>query len=92
MIILGVFKISGHSMMPNLKPNDQVIVSGILYLFREPHVGDVVVFRYNNKVLIKRIVRIENREYYLRGDNKADNLKVKPIKRKEIIGRVIFRI
>lgn len=77
-------------MMPIFKPNDRIIASNILYFFTKPKVGDVVVFRYNDKMLVKRIIRIANKKYYLKGDNKSDNLKIKPIERAKILGKVIF--
>ncbi len=78
-------------MMPALKPNDRVIVSSLPYLFLKPKIGDVVVFRYNGEVLVKRIVRIENGKFSLEGDNKSDSLKTEPIERKDILGKVMFK-
>ena len=77
-------------MMPNLKPNDRVIASSLPYFSREPRIRDIVVFRYNDKILVKRIIRIEDRKYYLEGDNKYDSLKTEPIERDFILGKVIF--
>jgi signal peptidase I len=77
-------------MLPHFKPNDRIVASNIPYLLRKPKIGDVVLFRYNNKILVKRIVRIENKKYYLAGDNKSDNLKTQPIDRKQILSKAIF--
>lgn len=93
-MLLGIFKISGHSMMPYLKPGDRVIVSSIPCLFKKPKIGDVVVVKdkKTGRILIKRIVLIENGKLSLEGDNKSDSLKIEPVKRKDILGRMIFRI
>ena len=89
-MIFRIFRISGHSMHPTLKPGGRVIVSSIPYIFSKPKVGDVIAFRYTNKMLIKRAVRIEEEKYYLRGDNKSDTLKTEPILKNEILGKMIL--
>lgn len=91
-MLLAIFKISGHSMIPKLSPGDRVVVSNIPYLFIKPGKGEVVLFQYNGKMLVKRIVRIENKRYYLEGDNKPDNLKVEPIEQKNILGKVLWNL
>ena len=91
-MLLGIFKISGHSMMPYLALGDRVIVSSIPYYFSKPKVSDVVVFTKDDKMLIKRIVKVSKNVLYVKGDNKLDSLKVEPIPRKEILGRVIFKL
>lgn len=89
-MILGIYKISGHSMLPYLTPGDRVFVSSIPFLFSKPKIGDVVVLAKDGKMLIKRIVRILNKKYYLEGDNKSDSLKIEPIERNQILGKVIM--
>ncbi|OGH49099.1 MAG: signal peptidase I [Candidatus Levybacteria bacterium RIFCSPLOWO2_02_FULL_41_11] len=91
-MIFGIFRISGHSMMPHLKPNDRIIISSISYLLKNPQIGDVVIFRYNNKTLIKRIVRISNGEFCVGGDNRKDSLKINAIERNDILGKVILKL
>lgn len=76
--------------MPTLKPGDRVVASSIPYLFSEPKIGDIVLFKYRDKIMVKRIVKIEKGKYYLSGDNKADNLKIKPIDKNKILGKIIF--
>ena len=89
-MILGVFKISGHSMIPYLKPNEQVLVSSIPYVFSKPKIGDVVLFKNDRKTFIKRVVKISNDKIKVEGDNKSDSLNVLPIMRRDIIAKVIL--
>lgn len=89
-MILGLFKVSGHSMTPRLKPNDRVLISSLPYFFSKPKEGHVVLFNYNNRALIKRIIRIEGKKYFIDGDNKKDSLKIGWINRKDIQGKLIL--
>ena len=91
-MIFGIFRVSGHSMLPAFKPNEGVLASSLPFLFAKPKVRDVVLFRYNDKMLIKRIVRIENERYYIKGDNKSDSMKMEPISRNKILGKVLLTI
>lgn len=79
-------------MMPYLNPGDKVIASNLSYFFIKPKRGDVVVFRYNNKILIKRIVKVSNDTYDVYGDNKSDSLKIRPIRKSHILGKVLFKL
>jgi len=79
-------------MMPTLKPRDRVIVSSISYYFSKPEIGDVVLFRYNNNLMIKRIKKLENGKITVAGDNISDSLKIEPIEQKDILGKVIFKL
>ena len=91
-MLLGIFRISGHSMMTYLALGDRVIVSSIPYYFSKPKVSDVVVFTKDGKMLIKRIVKVSDNVLEVRGDNKADSLKIEPIEQKDILGKVIFKL
>ena len=96
MLLLGRFKISGHSMEPFIKNGESIMASGLLYLFKDPKIKDIVVFKdKNNKILIKRITKIKNGEYFLEGDNKSDSLDSKQmglIKRNQIMAKFIIKI
>lgn len=91
-MILGVFKISGHSMMPYLKPQEQVLASSIPYFFEKPKKGDVVIFKNGDKILIKRIAGISNDKIKVEGDNTKDSLKVGLQDKKNIKGKVILKL
>ncbi len=98
MIPLLKFKIEGHSMEPALLNGGIVFVSSIPYLFSKPKVGDIVAFKIDNKVLIKRIMKINpspssGEKYFVKGDNKSDSLDSKSIgliNKKDILGKVWF--
>ncbi len=79
------FKISDRSMLPNFKEGDFVLVSRIYFPLK---IGDVVVFRHENKYLIKRISKIEGKKYFIAGDNKQESAKLPAISKKEIVGKV----
>lgn len=92
-MLLSRFRVRGHSMMPLLSPNQVVFISSLPYLFGSPKVGDVVVCRVQDKIYIKRIVKIQKGRYILRGDNASDShdsRKFGAIGRSTILGRVIL--
>ena len=91
-MLLGRFKISGHSMMPTLIPGESILISTIPYLFSNPKKGEIIVFKYKNKNLVKRIKKISEDDYILEGDNKSDSLKIQNIKQKDIVGKFLFKI
>ncbi len=89
-MLFGIFRISGHSMLPTLKPGDRIVASSIPYFFSSPRTNDVVVFKYNGKMMIKRIKKIGNKKIFVAGDNSSDSLKIEPIEQEQIIGKVII--
>lgn len=54
-------------------------------------VGNAVVFKSDSKNYLKRIKKISEDLIYLEGDNKKQSSKFKPIKLKQIIGKVILK-
>jgi signal peptidase I len=55
------YRIPSESMLDTLRPGDRVLVNRAVYHLRDPHRGDVVVFRYPDDpsvVFIKRIVGV----------------------------------
>ena len=96
MLLLAKFKIFGHSMEPQIKTGETVLVSGIPYWFKIPKINDIVAFKDNNgKVLIKRIVKIQNGKYFMQGDNKHDSLDSRQlglISKNQIIGEFIYKL
>jgi len=60
--IIQAFKIPTGSMRPTLIERDRIFVSKFIYRFREPEVGDVIVFKdveEKKKDLIKRLIAKE---------------------------------
>ncbi|MBI2167064.1 MAG: signal peptidase I [Candidatus Omnitrophica bacterium] len=57
--ILGPYKIPTGSMRPNLMEGDRIFVDKLSYRFREPHRGEIIVFKYpldRKKDFVKRLV------------------------------------
>jgi signal peptidase I len=55
------YRIPSESMLDTLRPGDRVLVNRAVYHLRDPHRGDVIVFRYPDDpdvVFIKRIVGV----------------------------------
>lgn len=89
------FTVKEESMIPLLKSGDVIFVNRILYLFKEPKIGDIVVFKSpkDRKYLVKRIAQTRNNKYYVLGKNKTksiDSRKFGWISRGKIIGKVIL--
>ncbi len=89
-MILGKFRIKGHSMEPRIKNGSEVLVSSIPYLFFEPKVSDIVAFWHFDKVLVKRIKRVKKDQYLMEGINVSDSLKIGWKTKKDIIGKVVY--
>lgn len=82
-------------MAPKFSDNDSVLVSSIPFMFGKPKKGDVVVFEKYHRMYVKRIDKIENKKYFLVGDNKKDSFDSRrfgSVSRKQIKGKVIFKI
>jgi signal peptidase I len=61
--VIEAYKIPSESMVPTLKKGDRLFVNKFIYRFREPQIGDVIVFRapdiiYTKErpVYVKRVV------------------------------------
>lgn len=91
-MLLGFFKVSGHSMLPKFSPDDIIIVSTLPYLFTSPKVGDVILFKKNGKNFLKRIRNIQEKKIAVQGDNKKDSLVVSDIEKKDIIGKILIKL
>lgn len=81
-------------MEPNLYQGDFIIVSSIPYWFRNPQSGDVILFKDKDskKQIVKRIVKINNKKYSIKGDNIKDSKEFEPILKKEIVGKVVYKL
>jgi len=82
-------------MEPFLKNGDMVLISGILYIFKNPKINDIVTFKENKgKILIKRIKEVKNGNFFVRGDNKGDSFDSKDfgfISKRQIVGKLIYK-
>ena len=83
-------------MEPLLKNGDVILISGLLYLFKNPKINDIVAFKEKNgEVLIKRIKEVKNGKLFVSGDNKNDSLDSKDfgyISKEFIIGKLIYKL
>ena len=82
-------------MLPSLFEKDEVIT--LSYLFSIPKEGDIVVFQhiFPPFIFCKRITKIINNKIWVEGDNKkesVDSRRFGYINRKDIIGKVMFKI
>ena len=85
-------------MNPTFKAGDVVLVNGLSYILSKPKIGDLVVLK-REKYMIKRITKInpsvDGNKFFVIGDNRkesTDSRKFGWIKRKEIVGKVMFKI
>jgi len=70
--IFQPFLVKGHSMEPNFEAGDYLIVEEVSYRFRDPHRGEVIVFRYPqnpSKRYIKRIIGLPGETVEVRDGN-----------------------
>lgn len=78
-------------MIPTLKQGQDVLVLCWFYTFK---VGDIVAIRKNGKDMIKRVKQISSDSgIFVIGDNEKmsiDSRKLGWIKKKELIGKVIW--
>jgi nickel-type superoxide dismutase maturation protease len=92
------FRITGPSMMPLLKPGDEVLIDPNAYRTATPRPGDIVVAQhpyYPDLQLVKRIAKMtDDGCYYLEGDNptaSTDSRSFGPIPPQQIVGQVTCR-
>jgi len=92
------FRITGNSMLPRLKPGDEVLLNLRAYRLTPPRPGDIVVLHHPFQPelqIVKRITRtLENGRYHLEGDNPAessDSRSFGPVRREQILGRITSR-
>lgn len=78
-------------MIPTLKPDQEVIVSSLPYLFLEPKTGDIIAFREGEKFIVKRINLVKSNKYFVKGDNQKDSKDYGWIEKNKIIGKVVYK-
>lgn len=92
------FRVTGASMVPLLKPGDEILVDPKAYRHKLPRPGDVVVARHPYRTdvrLVKRVISVlEDGRCYLRGDNTSestDSQAFGAVACEQILGRVTSR-
>ena len=81
-------------MLPNLTPNEKALISSLPFFFKSPSIGDIVAFREDDKIFVKRIKFIKEDKFFLEGDNNKDSLDSRSfgfIFKKQILGKLIFK-
>lgn len=87
-------RVTGESMLPLLRPGDEITFDPFAYRRNSPQIGDIVVaiHPYRDKLtIIKRITAIASGEYFLTGDNlkaSTDSRHWGYIEAKNILGKV----
>jgi len=77
-------------MEPEITNGSFFIASGVPYKFTNPKIGDLIIFKNQNKTIVKKIIKIEKKNYVIAGQNLSDSMKFEPITKKDILGKVIF--
>jgi len=83
---VGVAVVVSNSMEPILSVNDLIVTKKQASY----SVGDIVVYRSNNELIIHRIVRIEQEKIVTKGD--ANDYEDKPINLNKVCGKLNFSI
>ena len=89
-MFFSLFRTEGHSMEPKIKNGSFFIASSIPFIFSNPKIGNLIVFKYKDKIIVKKIVKIEKDRYFIEGENLHDSKKFESIKRQEILGKVLW--
>lgn len=74
-------------MMPAFKPGDHVLA----FNWVSPKVGDVIVFEKDGKMFLKRVKKINKDLILVTADNYKDGVKFGPIKRRQLIGKIVMK-
>ena len=77
-------------MQPTINPGQLVIISSLPYLFSNPKVKDIIAFKSDQKLILKRIIKIKEDTYLVEGDNKQDSKSYGWINKSNLIGKVIL--
>lgn len=89
------FKVSGESMLPLLKPGDEILINPYAYSHSLPQIGDVVVTihpQQDSLAIVKRVRAIDlHGNCFLTGDNldaSTDSREWGTIRLADIVGKV----
>ncbi|MBP0021459.1 MAG: nickel-type superoxide dismutase maturation protease [Cyanobacteria bacterium SBLK] len=92
------FRISGNSMLPLLKPGEEILIDLQAYRNTFPRVGDLVIARHPQKPELKIVKRVawvvENGDCFLQGDNpkeSTDSRTFGVVRRDYILGKATSR-
>ncbi len=54
-MLLSLLRIHGHSMQPTIYNGQKVLISSLPFLFSKPKINDIVAFKLDSKIFVKRI-------------------------------------
>ena len=86
---ISKFKVFGNSMYSTLKEGQGVLT----FNWGKVKIGDIVVIKYKNREIIKRIKKIEEDRFFVKGDNEkesTDSRHFVSLNKLQIIGKVIY--
>ncbi len=83
--------VGSGSMSPNIKKGDIIVVEKIKNKKEELKIGDVLVFQYNDTIIVHRIIKIENGYFYTKGDANTDPDDY-PIPEGDVLGKAVLRM
>ena len=81
-------------MWPTFKKGDQLITFNWAYIFKNPKSEDVVVVRFKDKEMIKRIQKTDGNQVFVIGDNEKESTDSRHfglLKKGQIIGKVVYK-
>ncbi len=82
----SLFVVQERSMVPEIKPGEYVLTVN----WYDLRIKDIIVFKRNGQNYIKRVRKIVKDLIYVSGDNQKESAKMSPVRRSEIVGRVIL--
>lgn len=95
--MLRLLKIRGHSLYPDYREGDFVLMAGVPFPSGKVRAGDVIIFQkpgYGR--LIKRVQRVldDGQSYDVRGTqvDSTDSRNFGPVQKTEVLGKVIWHI
>lgn len=92
-IPISKFTINGNSMLPTLKPGQDILSFNWAYMGRKPKEGDVVVIKIGGKEMVKRVSKISRSKIFVEGDNKrnsTDSRHFGEVSISQIVGKVVY--
>ncbi len=82
---IRVYRVASGSMEPHLKIGNTILIKKSSRF----KVGDVVTYKSDNEYVTHRIVSIDKDQIITKGD--ANNTEDKPITKKDIVGKLIYK-
>lgn len=88
-----IFRVVGQSMVPVLKNDDRVIAINVMFASLKKRDVVVCMQPIQQKILVKRIIKINGSEFFVEGDNRAqstDSREFGWLLKRDILAKVIY--